>query len=226
MIKAVLFDLDGTLLDRDASVRGFIDEQYDRLHTSLGHIQKDHYIHRFIMLDDHGYVWKDQVYQQLVAELNITDVSPDGLLQDYLSHFRDNCVPFPNLITMLEVLKQKSIRLGMITNGKGQFQMDAIEALGLRPFFDVILISEWEGMKKPNLEIFQKAVKKLQVQADECLFVGDHPVNDVKGAKDAGMRGVWKRTTYRDQGGADFVIDDLKELVEIVEAQNKKFSRP
>ncbi len=65
MVKAVLFDLDGTLLDRDASVERFVSVQYDRLSEHLNHIPKNDYIARFIELDCHGHVWKDKVYQSL-----------------------------------------------------------------------------------------------------------------------------------------------------------------
>jgi putative hydrolase of the HAD superfamily len=71
MSKAVLFDLDGTLLDRDASVEQFVSAQYDRLLEYLSHIPKNNYITRFVELDCHGHVWKDQVYQALVAEFAI-----------------------------------------------------------------------------------------------------------------------------------------------------------
>lgn len=83
MIKAVIFDLDGTLLNRDESVRKFIDNQYERLNKWVGHIPKEKYITRFIELDNRGYVWKDKVYQQLVGELDITEIPWEGLLQDY-----------------------------------------------------------------------------------------------------------------------------------------------
>lgn len=63
MIKAVIFDLDGTLLNRDESVKKFIDNQYERLNKRVNHIPKDEYITRFIELDNRGYVWKDKVYQ-------------------------------------------------------------------------------------------------------------------------------------------------------------------
>ena len=67
MIKAVIFDLDGTLLNRDESVSQFIDKQYERLNKPLRHIPKDKYINRFKALDNRGYTWKDKVYQQLVT---------------------------------------------------------------------------------------------------------------------------------------------------------------
>ncbi|MEH7532490.1 HAD hydrolase-like protein, partial [Priestia megaterium] len=62
MIKAVVFDLDGTLLDRDSSLKLFIEDQYKRYSDQVGHIPQKEYISRFIELDNKGYVWKDKVY--------------------------------------------------------------------------------------------------------------------------------------------------------------------
>lgn len=61
MVKAVFFDLDGTLLDRDTSVKRFVEAQYDRLASRLGNISKADYVARFIALDCRDHVWKDKV---------------------------------------------------------------------------------------------------------------------------------------------------------------------
>jgi len=97
MIKAIIFDLDGTLLNRDDSLKIFISEQHDRLNKWLGHIPKEEYIQRFIELDDHGYVWKDEVFEQLTNEFEIEGISVHELLEDYLNFFKESCVPFPEL---------------------------------------------------------------------------------------------------------------------------------
>lgn len=200
------------MLNRDTSVQNFIGNQYDRLSEWLGHIPKEKYISRFIELDCRGYVWKDKVFQQMVDEFNINEISWQRLLHDYIEEFRNNCIPFPNLLSMLEGLKNCSIRLGIITNGKGKFQMDNIRALGIENYFDTILISEWEGIKKPNPEIFQKALRQLNVPANESMYVGDHPENDVKGAKNIGMLGVWKKDIQWKNVEADFIVENLIEL--------------
>ena len=216
MFKAVLFDLDGTLLNRDASVELFIDAQYERLHEYVGHIGKEEFISRFIELDCRGYVWKDKVYQQMVAEFKIVGLTWEQLLSDYVDHFQHHCVPFPNLHEMLKSLANQSIPLGIISNGKGQFQMDNIEALGIRNYFEKILISETEGIKKPDPRIFEKALQQLNVPANACLFVGDHPENDVKASQDVGMLGVWKKDSQWADVEADYVAEDLMEVSLIV----------
>ncbi|KAA0965763.1 HAD-IA family hydrolase [Sporosarcina sp. ANT_H38] len=212
MIKAVLFDLDGNLLDREVSLERFIKSQHERLNKSVGHILKEQYVSKFIELDCRGYIWKDKVYQQMVAEFNITGVSWEQLLQDYVHQFKGYCVPFPNLIQMLTSLTNQSIVLGIISNGKGQFQMDNIMALGIEHYFETILISEKEGIKKPDPLLFKKALEQLNITPNECIFVGDHPENDVKASKDVGMLAAWKKTSEWENVEEDFIVHDLMEV--------------
>lgn len=216
-IKAGIFDLDDTLLNRDASVKIFVEKQYDRFHKWLNHIPKISYIDRFIELDNRGYVWKDKVYQQLVNEFDIEGLTREILLEDYINQFKNCCVPFPHLISMLENLKKRNILLGIITNGKGQFQMDNIQALGIEHYFEVILISEWEGMKKPDPRIFKKALEEMNVSSYESIFIGDHPENDVKASKNIGMIGIWKKDDQWDCVQADYIVEDLMEIPSIIE---------
>lgn len=217
MIKAVIFDLDGTLLDRDASLALFIDDQYERLKEQLGHIQKSRYTERFIELDARGYRWKDSVYQQLISEFRIEGISGEILLNDYLSGFQKFCVPFPGLVEMLAELERRSIRLGLITNGPGGLQMDNVCSLGIESFFDVILVSGIEGISKPDPRIFEKALEALDIRPEEAVYVGDHPKNDVEAAQAVGMIGIWKKDPYYEAAAADHVIEDLTELLKILE---------
>ncbi|MGE8205687.1 HAD family hydrolase [Heyndrickxia sp. NPDC080065] len=216
MIKAVIFDLDGTLLNRDESVIKFIDNQYERLNQWVSHIPKEKYITRFIELDKHGYVWKDQVYQQLTRELNITGLTWEDLLKDYISQFKNNCIPFPNLFRMLDELRNNNFSLGIITNGLGHFQMDNIKALGIEKYFQTILVSEWEGIKKPDPEIFHRALEQLNVLPNQSIYVGDHPENDVKAAQNVGMKGIWKKDIQWNNFSTDLIINDLAELPSII----------
>lgn len=217
-IKAVFFDLDGTLLDRNASLLKFIDDQFERFIKELNLIDKQHFIKRFIELDCRGYVWKDQVYSQLLQEMKITALTWEQLLEDYLLNFRHSCEPFRNVRKVLDMLRLMGMKIGLISNGKRQFQQDNLKALGIAEYFDTILISEEVGIRKPDPRIFQMGLDNLSVTADESIFVGDHPVNDVKAAKDAGLIVIWKRDEYWAKAESDFTIDDLDELVAIIQS--------
>ncbi|AIQ47925.1 L-2-haloalkanoic acid dehalogenase [Paenibacillus sp. FSL R7-0273] len=215
-IKAVLFDLDGTLLNRDASLVFFARDQYDRF-SQLQLVEKDIFVRRFIELDNHGYVWKDKVYQQLIDEFSIQDMEWTELLRDYLISFQRHCIGFPNMMTMLTQLKNNGVKLALISNGYGQFQYDNFKALGISHLFDEVLISEWEGLRKPNPEIFIRALSKLGVRAEDALFVGDHPENDIRASRDVGIKAVWKRNQqFCLEVNADAIINDLEELTQYV----------
>lgn len=213
MIEAVLFDLDGTLLDRDTSIQRFIAAQYGRLGNYLSHIPKADYVSRFIELDCHGHVWKDKVYQELVAEFGVRGLGWQALLQDYETQFQAHCVPFPFLVEVLSELKQQGYLLGIVSNGLGTFQTRAIEGLGIQDYFEVILISEIEQVRKPQAEIFHRAVKQLGVTSERSVFIGDHLEADIMGAKNAGMRAIWKRSlNWEEAKGADAIINELNEV--------------
>lgn len=214
-VQAILFDLDGTLLDRDSSLLSFIHDQYERI-SALQTVERDVLVNRFLALDQHGYVWKDKVYQQLIEEFSLQDVGWATLLQDYLTYFPRHCVPFPNLLPTLTQIKAAGVKLGLISNGYGDFQFANLQALCIDHLFDEILISEWEELRKPDPAIFHRALKKLGVEADSALFVGDHPENDVRASHAVGMKAIWKRNELFDQEvevEADACMDDLSEIL-------------
>jgi len=219
MIKAVLFDLDDTLLDREASVTYFVEQQYDRLRPVFNGVPKELYVRRFMALDGHGAAWKDAVYRQLAAEFNLTHISWQELLEDYRGRFEGYCLNLPGLETMLFTLAAQNRALGIITNGPSPFQEQKIKAMGIAGYFGVILVSDAIGIKKPNPEIFRRAINQLGVTAEETVFVGDNPHADILGAQAFGMKAVWKRVPFwGDCPSADAVCDDLARLPLIIQA--------
>lgn len=215
-IDAVLFDLDGTLLDRDLSLLLFVRDQY-HCYPEFQFVEKEIFVQRFIELDHHGYVWKVKVYQQLIEDFSIQNLDWSSLLRDYTSNFQKHCIGFPNLLSVFTQLKKHSIKLALVSNSFGQFQYDNLKALQIEHLFDEVLISEWEGLRKPDKAIFHLALDKLGVAAENALFVGDHPDNDIRASREVGMKAVWKRNRqFEPVVDADAVIDDLEELINIV----------
>ncbi|MGD2277608.1 HAD family hydrolase [Bacillus wiedmannii] len=221
MIQAVLFDLDGTLLDRRQSLEQFIHDQYNRFASHLMNIEKSEYCSRFLELDNNGYTWKDKVYATLLCEYNITTLTPEQLLYDYITNFQHHCIPFQNMHELLQRLTEQNIKIGIITNGFTDFQMNNLRALNIHTYTNTILVSEAEGIKKPHPEIFERALKKLDVKAIECLYVGDHPENDVLGSEQVGILGVWKRDSFWGDFEHSRMVNDLLEVLSFLEVEMK-----
>ncbi|OPA81220.1 L-2-haloalkanoic acid dehalogenase [Paenibacillus selenitireducens] len=215
MLRAIIFDLDGTLLDRDTSLLDFIYKQYERV-TAFHHVDVQDYAERFIALDQRGYVWKDKVYQTLIEEFK-ANITWEELLQDYTEKFQYHCKGFPHLVEMLDFLRAQGMKLAIITNGYEEFQANNIRALGIEDYFDVIMISEREGLRKPDPEIFRRTLELLGVTAEDSIYVGDHPINDVVASRKVGMQAIWKKDLYYEQPSeANWVIDHLLEIRKIV----------
>ena len=195
-IKAVLFDLDGTLYDRDELVRKVVSDQYDCFRTELQAIGKDDFVRRVLQLDAYGYGDKPGLYRTLSQELGLTSELVEPLVQNFWSSYDTKCeLPEDTRLT-LQTLRQRGIRLGVITNGGVERQQRKLELLGISSWFDAIVISEAEGVRKPDPEIFRRALARCSVESSEAIFVGDHPDADIGGALNAGLRAVWKSVPY------------------------------
>ena len=211
MIRAALFDLDETLLARRDSLLAFLWSQWDK-ELSVQTVGKAAFTERFLALDDNGRVWKDAVYAQMVAEFSLA-VPADTLLSGYIQNFPRFARLFPGAREALLALRDKTIALGIISNGRHDFQMSVIDALGLRPLMDVILISESEKLRKPDPKIFHRALAKLGVSAGQAVFVGDNPIADIEGARTAGMKTLWFQTAaFSSPIDADGVFGDFRDL--------------
>ena len=195
-IKAVLFDLDDTLYDREALVRRVIIDQYDAFEPELRSVDKDEFVTRIVQLDDHGYADKRALYATVGAEWRLAPDLIGRLAQDFWNSYDEKCELSQDTRITLQTLRESAMKIGVITNGGTERQQRKLESLGISSWFDVILISEAEGLKKPDAEIFHRAVGRCGVQAREAIFVGDHPETDIGGALQAGLRAIWKVTPY------------------------------
>ena len=93
------------------------------------------------------------------------------------------------IVPMLRTLKEKGMLIGLISNCFSEETM-VIKKSILYPFFDTVCLSYDEGVQKPNPVIFKRCLEKLNVRADECLYVGDGGSNELEAAKELGMKAV------------------------------------
>ncbi len=190
-MRAVLFDLDETLFDRTGSLRLFLADQHQR-HEPLGRMKCARFVERFLELDRRGRGAKAMIYATILEELGAEDTALTvTLLEEYETKSRQFARAFPGMGETLTALRQRGLKLGIVTNGRTSIQTGTIEALKLNSMVDTILISEAEGIRKPNGEIFLRAANRLNIEPSLCLFVGDTPQADILGARAVGMKTAW-----------------------------------
>lgn len=196
MIKAVLFDLDGTLYDRDRLAEALFVEQYDAFAHALRNLARDRFLIDVHEMDEHGHGEKEPGYRRLVQAWGLEPKLADRLIEHFWSVYDKHMeLPKDTSYTLRE-LRSRGLKLGVVTNGPSQRQRHKIAVLGLADSFDAILVSGEEGVRKPDAELFRRALARCGVEPHEAVFVGDHPVADVAGAHEAGMKAVWKAVPY------------------------------
>lgn len=206
-MKAVLFDLDGTLHDRNATIRQWIDE----------HVRKfdlpDGYAARFLKLDDFGYRSKTDVIPQLIKEFSLPH-DAQTLYGDFSNHFFSHPILMPYAHEVLSQLRRQGIKTGLVTNGWVEKQTQTVTGLALAPLLDDIVISKAVGVGKPNPRIYQLALERLGVAPSETWFVGDSPRNDVWGPQQIGLRTAFLYTGHAlGMVKPDVVLEDLRDVL-------------
>lgn len=218
-VNAVFLDLDGTLFDRDAAVRELFAEQHRALSSRLGGVAEPRFVERLLELDDHGHADKRQTYGILVRELGLDAALGEQLVEHYREHYPRFGATFADALPTLAALRARGLALGLITNGRVDTQSAKVERLGLAPYLDAVLISEREGVRKPDRRIYARALERLGVAASEAWHVGDHPMADVAGAHAAGLTAVWRHVPYWPEPATQaFTIFSLAELLPLIDA--------
>jgi putative hydrolase of the HAD superfamily len=213
-VQAVVFDLDGTLLDRRRSFERFVRVQWERFAHALGTVEREQYVRALIDRDRDGYAPRKELFDGVIGSLVVPSGLADALLNDYRDGFPSACVLFPDAAETLSSLRASRLKLGLITNGSVRMQSRKLACLALSPMFDTILISDAEGVSKPDPQIFHRALERLEVLPGRAVFVGDHPELDIAAARAAGMLAVWRRDSrVSDVVEADAVIEELGELL-------------
>lgn len=190
-IKAVLFDFDETLQDRTEAFEKYMDTFLFEYCPELDDKEKEKRKEDMRLTGNGGYVNREEYYQNLINMWNWQSApSKTELANHYDTKFGDHNVIFPNSVKLLKELKSRGFITGVITNGPSALQNHKMDTSGLRPLCDIVVVSGDIGVHKPDPAIFKYTADKLDLKTEECVYVGDHPINDIEGALSAGMKAI------------------------------------
>lgn len=220
MIKAVLFDFDETLQDRTLAFESYMDAVLKKYFPDIDEKTAEEYKNDMVQTGNGGYVVRVDWYQALLEKWGYADkLSAQELAEHYDTTFGDHNVIFEHTVPLLKELKKRGKLVGVITNGPSYLQNHKMDESGLREYCDIVVVSGDLGIHKPSPEIFELTAERLGLKCEECVYVGDHPVNDIQGALSSGMRAIrmnWGWFKDRDLRSDVPVIDDIIDVLKYI----------
>ena len=227
MIKAAVFDLDHTLFDRYGTIRKIAPDIVASFDVAVG-ITSDIFAEELIFADKQ-FVHKGwrNIHAYLV-EKNIFKTNPtyEEYAQNVLKCFKTTTVKYDFAIPVLKEIKGMGIKTALITNGTPELQYFKLKSLELDSCFDEIIVSGETPYEKPDKRIFELMAEKLGIETNEMLYVGDHPVNDIDGSRNAGCIPVWVKTTgtwiFPEVEKPELQVETVEEIPDIIREINER----
>lgn len=201
MIKAVFFDIDGTVYDyasADEKAQRVL-RDYSFRELEIAPEEFDRWIGRARKLADsrtgancaanHNRLIRFQCLLEIIEKplfphaYNMYDL--------YWNTMIEAAVLEPGTVELMHNLKKRGTYIGVGTNMTADIQYRKIEKLGLGRWINGMVTSEEAGVEKPDETVFRLCAEKAGVKVGECVFIGDSLEHDVKGAQAAGMHAVW-----------------------------------
>ena len=221
MIKAVLMDIDDTLLDFGQSARAAMRQAFAEY--ALPFSEQVYAV--FTRINDElwralerGEITAQELFARrwntIFAALGFT-ADGSGFERRFLALLHATAIPIEGAADICAYLSKKYI-LCAASNAFHDQQLNRLEMAGLLPYFDHVFVSESLGYRKPEKAFFDACRAFLpDVAADECMMIGDSLTADITGGKNAGMKTIWYNHTHRpvpERCEADQIVDSLLKL--------------
>lgn len=205
-MAAVLFDLDGTLLDHDAAaaeaIQSSVANQIHNLPFSLSEVAslwsdlQEESMNLYLQGELTFLQQRRRRVHALFAKLGwgtISDFEASHWFRQYLPRYEAAWRAFPDVQPMLSELGAlaPNLQLGVVTNGSVDQQRLKLRVLGLSEVLPHVTASSEVGVAKPDMAIFAVACSALNLEANQVVYVGDRADIDAQAAINAGLHGIW-----------------------------------
>lgn len=212
MIKAVIFDMDGVLVDSEPVYQEATINVLDSLNIKA--TQED-------LLKLAG--GSSLHFNKFIQDVSKGSISCEDFNKVCDQYYLDNPVKyekimFPHVRETLDYLKDKGYILALASSSK-EYEIDnVLKRCDLKDYFKLIISGEVFKESKPNPEIYLTCIKRLNLEAKECVAIEDSEYG-IEAAKKAGLICIAKRDDRfnYDQSKADYFIDDHDEIKDILE---------
>lgn len=222
MIKAVVFDLDNTLVDFMGMKRQAVDAAIGAMMDAGLNLTFDQVKDRI-----------DGIYAELGIEYQKVF---DKLLEDVLGYVDPRIIsagiiayrrareaalkPYPHVTATLMQLNRQGLRLGILSDAPTREAWLRLCFINFHHFFDHVVTFDDTGERKPSPKPFKLILERLDVAPSEAIMVGDWAERDLAGAKNVGMRTAFAKYGdsfgNQDMSNADVILHDIKQLLDIV----------
>jgi len=225
LIKAVVFDLDNTLMDFMKMKKRAIEEAIPAMVDAGLEITPE----KANQLIDEIYKEKGIEYQQVFDEfLNrvLKKIDYKILSAGIVAYRRAreaSLIPYPHVYSTLYSLLKMGIRMGILSDAPVKEAWLRLAYLNFHQIMDTVVTFNDTMVRKPDPAPFKLLLKKMNVAPNEALMVGDWVERDIIGAAKVGMKTAFARygDTFNTQShNADYELNDISELVDIIKKEN------
>jgi putative hydrolase of the HAD superfamily len=231
--KAVIFDFIGTLANaRQYTMQASLETLHRALTEAGFQTDKEAFLRAYGVAHEKyrlvrfgelrevtNAVWVSETLCSCGYDVEIEDGRLKEALNVFFKAYVDSLSLRPHAKKLLQTIKERC-KVGLVSNFTYAPVVHAgIRKLGIAPYFNAVIVSHDCGYRKPHPTIFTTALERLGVSAQEAVFIGDCPAEDIKGALQAGIRTVFVESQFFKAADLEasgqkpqFAAKDLKEI--------------
>ena len=225
MIKAVIFDLDNTLLDfmkmKSSSIKSAIDGMIE---AGLDLDREKASDEIYDIYDKKGYEYQDVLSEFIIKKVGKLDYKIlAGGIVEYKKAKEKSLNLYPEVYETLISISKLGLKLGIVSDAPSREAWIRLYTVKIHDLFDEVVTYNDTGVYKPGKEPFELMINRLNVDFENCIMIGDWPDRDIKGAKQLGMKTAFAKygsTQNISHSGADYDLEHITDIVNIIKDLN------